>query len=72
MKSSIKARVNKGGIVNKKSGIGSTSFHNNSERQRFCVVRKVNFSLTLEKVTFFTQFHFALGVINYSNAIDAG
>ena len=58
--------------MNKKSGIVSTSFHNNSERQRFRVVLKVNFSLTLEKVTFFKQFHFALGVINYSNAIDAG
>ena len=63
--------------------MGSSIFQN-SVRRRFCVVRKVkfytlfiylccsnSFSLTLEKGNFFTQFHFALGVINQSKAIDA-
>ena len=33
--------------------------------------RSNSFSLTLENTNLFTQFHFSLGVINYSKAIDA-
>ena len=58
-------------IVNKKSGIVSTSFHNNSERQRFRVVLKVNFSLTLEKANFLRKLIFLLEVLNYSKEINA-
>ena len=57
--------------MNKKSGIVSTSFHNNSERQRFRVVLKVNFSLTLEKANFLRKLIFLLEVLNYSKEINA-